>query len=65
MLRVRRAAIAFATLLLAGAVLSAPQPSAAAVYCTSAIDIGGIFCAIGCPNECSCNFGAYVSQCCC
>lgn len=35
------------------------------VYCSRAIDIGGLFCAIGCPNTCTCSFGLYVSQCCC
>lgn len=34
-------------------------------YCTRAIDIGGAFCYIGCPEGCQCHVEDWFSQCCC
>jgi hypothetical protein len=60
-----RAAAAITALVLASTALWAAEPGDNTLYCESALDVGGIFCAIGCPNECSCTFGRFVSQCCC
>jgi hypothetical protein len=42
-----------------------PATAAVVLYCTRAIDIGGVFCAIGCPSECQCSSFGWFSQCCC
>lgn len=67
MRKVVRAAAAIAAVLLACTAVSAQSETteAEAQYCSRALDVGGIFCAIGCPNECECHFGLYVSECCC
>lgn len=66
MRKVVRAAALIGAIFLAGTAVSAqPATSAEAIYCTRAVDIGGIFCAIGCPSDCECHFGLYVSECCC
>jgi hypothetical protein len=45
---------------------TSPAKAQPADFCQSAPDIGGVFCAIGCPNDgCHCNYGSFVSQCCC
>lgn len=49
-----------------GAIASKSLPSGKnAPYCSRAIDIDGIFCAIGCDNSCSCSSFGIFSQCCC
>lgn len=47
--------------------LNNPRTFAAAAedFCTSAIDPGGIGCALGCPSDCNCEFGYLASRCCC